>query len=188
MSRARAPAPHRIPPKIESSEVMWGGFVSASSSRLDPCSTCSRCFPCGAAARDLRSGSGLTANRINLPYASELYPAFNSSSRSPRPALCYRPLPALLLSPFCNVQKVTGFEPRTPHQPEKLKKLSKNECVYRTSPGSRQQKVAASNCLSFQSSARRPQPRDRIWCSPALANPAEAASHAAWRAAASRPG
>jgi len=28
-----------------------------------------------------RSGSGLTANRINLPYASELYPAFNISSR-----------------------------------------------------------------------------------------------------------
>jgi hypothetical protein len=25
-------------------------------------------------------GSGLTANRINLPYASELYPAFNISS------------------------------------------------------------------------------------------------------------
>jgi hypothetical protein len=33
------------------------------------------------AARDLRLGSGLTANRINLPYASELYPAFNISSR-----------------------------------------------------------------------------------------------------------
>jgi len=32
------------------------------------------------AARDLRLGSGLTANRINLPYASELYPAFNISS------------------------------------------------------------------------------------------------------------
>jgi hypothetical protein len=63
--------------QIESSEVMLGSFVSASSSRLDPCSTCSRCFPCGAAARDLCSGSGLTANRINLPNASELYPAFD---------------------------------------------------------------------------------------------------------------
>jgi hypothetical protein len=30
--------------------------------------------------RDLRLGSGLTANRINLPYASELYLAFNISS------------------------------------------------------------------------------------------------------------
>src|SRR2546430_2235211 len=131
--------------KIESSEVVWGGFVSASSSLLDPCSTCSRCFPCGAAARDLCSGSGLTANRINLPNASELYPAFDSSSRSPRPALCYRPLPALLLSPFCNVQKVTEFEPRTPHQPEKLKKLSKNECVYRACAILSQQKVAVCN-------------------------------------------
>jgi hypothetical protein len=84
--------------KIESSEVMLGPFVSASSSRLDPCSTCSRCFPCGDAARDLRSGSGLTANRINLPNASELYPAFDFTSRSPRPALCYRP--SLALSPF----------------------------------------------------------------------------------------
>jgi hypothetical protein len=51
--------------------------------------------PLRAFARDLRSGSGLTANRINLPYASELYPAFNFSSCSPRPALCYRPLLAL---------------------------------------------------------------------------------------------
>jgi hypothetical protein len=34
----------------------------------------------GCCARS-RSGSGLTANRINLPYASELYPAFNISSR-----------------------------------------------------------------------------------------------------------
>ena len=67
--------------KTKSSEVMLGPFVSASSSRLDPRSTCSRCFPCGDAARDLRSGSGLTANRINLPNASELYPAFNISCR-----------------------------------------------------------------------------------------------------------
>src|SRR4029077_20421009 len=44
---------------------------------------------------DLRSGSGLTANRKNLPNASELYPAFDVSSCSPRPALCYRPLLAL---------------------------------------------------------------------------------------------
>src|ERR1700726_1882624 len=84
--------------KRKSSKVMLGPFVSASSSRLDPRSTCSRCFPCGAAARDLRSGSGLTANRINLPNASELYPAFDFTSRSPRPALCYRP--SLALSHF----------------------------------------------------------------------------------------
>jgi hypothetical protein len=36
--------------------------------------------PLRGATRDLRLGSGLTANRKNLPYASELYPAFNISS------------------------------------------------------------------------------------------------------------
>jgi hypothetical protein len=45
--------------------------------------------------RDPCSGSGLTANRINQPNASGLYPAFNNSSCSPRPALCYRPLRTL---------------------------------------------------------------------------------------------
>jgi hypothetical protein len=35
----------------------------------------------GEAPRDLRLGSGLTANRKNLPYASELYLAFNVASR-----------------------------------------------------------------------------------------------------------
>jgi len=54
-------------------------------------------LPLRATARDLRSGSGLTANRKNLPNASELYPAFDVSSCSPRPALCYRPLLALPL-------------------------------------------------------------------------------------------
>jgi hypothetical protein len=34
--------------KNKSSEVVLGPFVSASSSRLDPCLTCYRCFPCGA--------------------------------------------------------------------------------------------------------------------------------------------
>ena len=80
--------------KNKSSEVMLGPFVSASSSLLDPCLTCYRSFPFGM-PRDLRSGSGLTANRKNLPNASELYPAFDVSSCSPRPALCYRPLLAL---------------------------------------------------------------------------------------------
>ncbi|MGC2552347.1 MAG: hypothetical protein WA437_18950, partial [Candidatus Sulfotelmatobacter sp.] len=66
---------------------------------------------------DLRSGSGLTANRKNLPNASELYPAFDVSSCSPQPALCYRPLLAL---PFIFMKRVTALESRTPHQPEKL--------------------------------------------------------------------
>jgi len=33
-------------------------------------------LPLRGPPRDLCLGSGLTANRINLPYASELYPAF----------------------------------------------------------------------------------------------------------------
>src|SRR5580698_11282347 len=44
--------------------------------------------------RDHDSGSGLTANWTNQPNASGLYLAFDRSSCSPRPALCYRPLPA----------------------------------------------------------------------------------------------
>jgi hypothetical protein len=59
---------------------MWGPFVSASSSRLTLARPAFSRFPCGDAPRDLRLGSGLTANRINLPYASELYLAFNRSS------------------------------------------------------------------------------------------------------------
>jgi hypothetical protein len=47
---------------------------------------------------------------------------------SPRPALCYRPLLALL--PYLAVKQVTLLGPRTPHQPEKLKKLSKNDCLF----------------------------------------------------------
>jgi len=60
--------------------VVWGPFVSASSSRLTLARPALAASLAGA-ARDLRLGSGLTANRINLPYASELYPAFNISSR-----------------------------------------------------------------------------------------------------------
>src|SRR6266571_4519906 len=47
--------------------------------------------------------------------------------RSPQPALCYRP--SLTLLPHLEIGKVTPLEPRTPHQPEKLKKLSKNDLV-----------------------------------------------------------
>jgi hypothetical protein len=59
--------------------VVWGPFVSASSSRLTLARPALAASLAGA-ARDLRLGSGLTANRINLPYASELYLAFNISS------------------------------------------------------------------------------------------------------------
>ena len=60
--------------------MVWGPFVSASSSLYNPRSTCFHSLPCGALCAIVSSGSGLTANRINLPYASELYPAFNISS------------------------------------------------------------------------------------------------------------
>jgi hypothetical protein len=63
--------------------------------RVRPSLNLLRSLPCGLPTCDLRSGSGLTANRKNLPNASELYPAFDVSSCSPRPALCYRPLLAL---------------------------------------------------------------------------------------------
>src|SRR5438477_3704960 len=114
------------------------------------------------ATRDLRLGSGLTANRINLPYASELYPAFNISSRSPQPALCYRPLLALLL-PLA-VQKVTSLEPRTPHQPEKLRSCQRTILLYSFYFFS-QRKICVCKYTCFQSSARRPQAYDRKLCS-----------------------
>ena len=73
------------PKNFKSSEVMQSPFVSASSSRLTLADLLSL-PPLRGAARDLSSGSGLTANRINLPYASELYPAsdlvFSFSSTS----------------------------------------------------------------------------------------------------------
>jgi hypothetical protein len=80
--------------KIKSSEVMLGPFVSASSSRSTLAGPATK-RPLRGAACDLRLGSGLTANRKNLPNASELYPAFDVSSCSPQPALCNRPLLAL---------------------------------------------------------------------------------------------
>jgi hypothetical protein len=114
------------------------------------------------AARDLCSGSGLTANRKNLLNASELYPAFNWVSRSPRPALCYRPLPAFPASP-CGV-RVTWLEPRTPHQPEKLQKLSKNDLVVLLLKieSTKRWRVYV---VCFQASAASAQGGDRIWCS-----------------------
>jgi hypothetical protein len=140
-----------------------GAFLSASSSLLDPCLTCSRCFPWGAAARDLCSGSGLTANRTNLPNASELYLAFDCASRSPRPALCYRPLPAF--PPHFAMLRVTQLEPRTLHQPEKLKRLSKNDPFVLLLILESMKSVRV-YLIYFQSSAGCPQAGDRILCRP----------------------
>ena len=118
--------------------------------------------PLRGATRDLCLGSGLTANRINLPYASELYPAFNISSRSPRPALCYRPL--LALRPNLAIRTVTSLEPRTPHQPEKLRSCQRTILLY-SFYSSGQWKIRVCKYICFQSSARRSQGCDRIWCS-----------------------
>jgi hypothetical protein len=153
-------------------------FVSASSSRLTLARPATL-LPLRGAARDLRLGSGLTANRKNLPNASELYPAFDLASRSPRPALCYRPLPALLLN--LAIKKVTRLEPRTPHQPEKLKKLSKNDCLCNSFAFFSQYKIAACNRVYFQSSAGRSQVGDQNWCSSALHFPSDSLSGAALR-------
>jgi hypothetical protein len=73
----------------------------------------------------------------------------------------------LALFPNLAIKKVTQLEPRTPHQPEKLKKRSKNEYGFTDFAGFGQSKIIARNYLCFQSSAARPQPYDRFWCSPA---------------------
>jgi hypothetical protein len=119
------------------------------------------CFPCGRAACDLHSGSGLTANRKNLPNASELYLAFDWVSRSSRPALCYRPL--LAFPTHFAMLRVTALEPRTPHQPEKLKKLSKNDLVVLLL-FLESMKRSRLYLIYFQRSAGRPQAGDRILC------------------------
>jgi len=78
--------------KVKSPKVLLNSFVSASSSLLDPRQTC--CFRfLVSCVSDLYLGSGLTANWINLFNALGLYIAFDNVSCSPRPALCYRPLP-----------------------------------------------------------------------------------------------
>ena len=60
--------------------MVWGPFVSASSSRLTLARPALGSSLAGFRRAIVSSGSGLTANRINLPYASELYPAFDISS------------------------------------------------------------------------------------------------------------
>jgi len=63
---------------------------------------------------------------------------------------------------FCNVS-VTQLEPRTPHQPEKLKKLSKNDLVVLLLI-LQSMKSAQIYLIYFQRSAACPQAGDRIWC------------------------
>jgi len=86
----------------KSPKVMLVLFVSASSSLVDPRRP-ALVASLRVTTRDLGSGSGLTANRINQSNASGLYLAFNGRSCSPRPALCYRPLHAFF--PICAIRK-----------------------------------------------------------------------------------
>jgi hypothetical protein len=60
---------------------------------------------------------------------------------------------------------VTKLEPRTLHQPEKLKKLSKNDLVVLLL-NLESMKTAQLYLIYFQSSAARPQAGDRILCNP----------------------
>src|SRR5713101_837383 len=59
--------------------------------------------------------------------------------------------------------RVTSLEPRTQCQPEKLKKLSKNDSLLLFSFLESTKSVRIYR-VCFQSSAARPQGCDRIWC------------------------
>src|SRR5438445_6949560 len=105
---------------------MWGPFVSASSSRL----TLARpAFRASLAGTSARSSLGLRAHRqpdkptLRLGTLSCLQHFF-FVRLDPRFAID----PCSPSFQSCD-QKVTPLEPRTPHQPEKPKKLSKNNAV-----------------------------------------------------------
>ncbi len=98
--------------------------------RIRPLPTCTRhWFLAEFATRDLSSsGSGLATNRPNRIAPFGTLSCLRRVSCSSQPALCYRSLPCL--RSLCReTWTVTWLEPRTRHQPEKLQKLPKNECV-----------------------------------------------------------
>ena len=110
--------------KVKSPEVMLISFVSASSSRLDPHSTCSRRFLAGCNAR---SSFGLRAHRQpdkpvqRLGTLSCLH-AFVLVLLDQRFAI--DPCEPSLVS---FESSVIPLEPRTSHQSAKLKNVPKNE-------------------------------------------------------------
>src|SRR5271155_3376889 len=163
MSRGRwwGREPGVIPKKLRVPRWCWVRS-SRPVARVRPLLDLLSLLPLRAAARDLCSGSGLTANRTNLPNASELCLAFDWVSCSPRPALCYRPL--LAFPPHFAMLRVTELEPRTPRQAEKLKKLSKNDFVVLLLNFESTERWRL-YLIYFQSSAARPQADDRILCS-----------------------
>ncbi len=103
--------------KIKSSEVVLGPFVSASSSLLDPRSTCYRCFPCGMLRAIFARVPGLppTGKTYPTPRNSILPSTFLLVLLDQRFAIdpC---LPSLVIC----MTRVTALESRTLHQPEKL--------------------------------------------------------------------
>ena len=93
-------------PKNKSSEVVWDPFLSASSSLLTLARPAFVAFPCGAqrAIFAWAPGSPPTGQTYPTPRNSILPSTFLPCS--PRPALCYRPLPALF--PNLAIRKVTS--------------------------------------------------------------------------------
>jgi hypothetical protein len=110
---------------------------------------------------DLCSGSGLTANRKNLLNASELYPAFNWVSCSPRPALCYRPL--LAFSRHFAVRERLCSSPGRRTNRKNLRNCQRT-IMFLLLLKFASTKTAKFYPLYFQSSAARSQPGARIWC------------------------
>jgi hypothetical protein len=90
-------------------------------------------------------GSGLTANGKNLFNASGLYLAFNNFPVLLDQRFAIDPCrPSLRASRF---ERVILLESRTPHQPGKLQKLSKNEVVFTPSTFRVKQKRAILSAL-----------------------------------------
>ncbi len=142
---------------------MLNPFLSASSSRLTLADLSEKCL-CRFPSRRSCSGSGLTANRINQSNASGLYPAFDLSSCSPRPALSYRPLLALPDSP-------RGYRSDRARAPDaaptgKTSEPVKERFSFYSSTDFRQSNSSACNFPRFNHLQPVHSPVTRIWCNP----------------------
>jgi hypothetical protein len=112
--------------------------------------TCSRRF-LAVASCDHCSGSGLTANRKNQPNASGLYPAFNISSCSTRPALCYRPLLTLAPSP-CGLECDFAWAPDAAPTGQTSEVVKERVCFTPSISGVNKKHDAQSACKSIECS------------------------------------
>jgi hypothetical protein len=133
-------------PNTKSPEVVLVSFVSASSSRFRPSLTCSRRFLAGC---DARSKLGLRAHRQpdkpvqrlgTLSCLRRVVPVLLDQRFAIDPCL-----PSL--TSFCNEIRVTSLEPRTPHQPAKLRNVSKNECLFTPFNFRVNEKLAPISCV-----------------------------------------